>query len=305
MHRPVREWQVGPHVLRLGERTWLMAVLNLTPDSFYAASRLPNLERVSAVAGEAIAAGADILDLGAESTRPGAEPVPPEIESERLIPAVEALRRHFPDTPLSVDTRRAETARAALAAGATIINDVSGLAAEGGAGAVKVGEAGVNPEALSMAAVIAQSGCGAVLMHLRGEFATMHRLPPLTDPMACVREGLAAILARARASGIRQRQIMLDPGFGFGKNLRENFPLLRHLADLDALGCPLLVGVSRKSFLGEVVGGKPPEERLFATVAAVTAAILAGAHLIRVHDVVACRDAARVADAILAAGGVG
>lgn len=283
MLRPIREWRVGGRRLRLGDRTWLMAVLNITQDSFYSASRLAGAEEALAAATAAREAGADILDLGAESTRPGAVPLAPEAERERLLPALAAIRERFPEALISVDTRHAETARAALAAGADIVNDVEGLA---------------DP---ALAELVRASGCGVVLMHHRGDFATMHRLPPLEDPVGCVRQGLADLLARAQAAGVAADQIVLDPGFGFGKNLRENYPLFAHFAGWHAFARPLLAGVSRKSFLGEVLGGVPPDQRLFATVAAVTAAILAGAHIVRVHDVAPCRDAARVADAILAA----
>ncbi|HZT74542.1 MAG TPA: dihydropteroate synthase [Terriglobales bacterium] len=283
MHRPIRHWQVGSRRLALGERTWLMAILNLTPDSFYPASRLSGEAAAVAAAEAAVAAGADILDLGAESTRPGAAPLAAEAEWQRLRAPLAAIRRHLPDTLISVDTRHAVTARAALEAGADIINDVTGL------------------EDPAMAALVAAAGCGAVLMHRRGEFAAMHRLPPLADPVGVVREGLAGMLERSRAAGIGDEQIVLDPGFGFGKNLDENFPILAHLGDWQAFGRPLLAGVSRKSFLGHALGDAPAEARLFATVAAVTAAILGGAHLARVHDVAPCRDAARIADAVLAA----
>jgi dihydropteroate synthase len=186
----------------------------------------------------------------------------------------------FPEVVLSVDTRHAETARAALAAGADVINDVTGLG---------------DPE---MGHVIAKSGCGTVLMHLRGEFATMHRLPPLEDPFQTVSDGFAEILKRTKIAGIAADQVVLDPGFGFGKNLDENFPILARLHEWHKLGFPLLVGLSRKSFLGNVLGGRPPEGRGPASLAAMTAAALSGAHLFRVHDVEASRDALQIADRI-------
>jgi dihydropteroate synthase len=258
-----------------------MAIVNLTPDSFYAASRSAReATAVAARAGAALEAGADILDLGAESTRPGSTPLSAAEEQERLLPGLEAVRRQFPAALLSVDTRHGATARRALEAGADIINDVSGLADAELAAACRVG------------------GCGVVLMHSRGEFASMHRLPPLADPMATVEAGLEAIAARARAAGLERERIVLDPGFGFGKNLEENFPVLAGLDRLHRLGLPILVGLSRKSFLRNKPG-QPPEERLPASLAAATAAVLAGAHIVRTHDVAPTVAALRIADRVV------
>ena len=263
-----------------------MAILNATPDSFYAASRTPGPNAVAAAAVRAAAAGADLIDLGGESTRPGAQPVPVEDEQQRLIPAIVAVRHALPDMLISADTRHAATAARALAAGADIINDVTGLE---------------DPE---MAALIARSGCGAVLMHHRGEFRTMQRLPPLADPLGCVRQGLEAIAGRARTAGIAAAQVVLDPGFGFGKNLDENLPVLAGLDELHALGYPLLAGLSRKSFLRPTAppGNDAPESRLEASLAATTAAVLAGVHLLRVHDPAPTRAAVAFADRLLLAG---
>lgn len=300
MPRPRHNWKIGARTFSLGERTWIMAVLNLTPDSFFPGSRLDTVAGAVAAAEGALEAGADILDLGGESTRPGAQPVPPEQERARLLPALEAIRRRFPAALLSADTRRASVAAAALAAGADIINDVGGLGvnAAPAAGSDAIAAGGESP---AMAHILAASDCGIVAMHARGEFATMHRLPPLADPSACAREGLRAILAQARAAGIDADRLVLDPGFGFGKNLDENFPLLAHLNELRSLGRPLLVGLSRKSFLGHAAGDRPPAERLPASLAALTAAVLRGAAVVRAHDVAASRDAARIADAVLRA----
>lgn len=258
-----------------------MAIVNLTPDSFYAASRQGGApEAVVEAAAAALAAGADVVDVGAESTRPGALPVEPELEQARLLPSLAALRRALPQALLSVDTRHASTAAAALEAGADIINDVSG---------------GADP---AMLPLLAQASCGIVLMHCRGEFTTMHRLPPLADPLGEVQAGLTAIAARAAAAGIAPERLMLDPGFGFGKNLDENYPLLAGLDQLQALARPLLAGLSRKSFLRGPATVEP-EARLPASLAAATAAILAGAHMIRTHDVAATAAAARVGDRLL------
>ncbi|HEY7856587.1 MAG TPA: dihydropteroate synthase [Terriglobales bacterium] len=275
-HRPQRPWRTAGRLHELGRRTWLMAILNLTPDSFYAPSRID--DKYVEAAHSALDQGADILDLGAESTRPGALSLSPADEAARLLPALASVRRAFPDALLSIDTRHASTAAAALDFGADIINDVTGLG---------------DP---AMAPLLARTGCGAILMHHRGEFATMHRLPDLADPLATVLAGLAAIRDHATAAGITLDQITLDPGFGFGKNLDQNFPVLAGLDQLHTLGAPLLVGLSRKSFLGP----GPPEQRLPATLAASTAALLAGAHILRVHDVAATRAAAAIADRLLA-----
>jgi dihydropteroate synthase len=279
--RPRKVWQVGSRLIPLGDRTRIVAIINLAPDSFYAASRAADADDALRAAERALEEGADILDVGAESTRPGSHPVAIEEEQRRLLPAIHALCVHFPQTPISADTRHADTARRALDGGANIVNDVSGLA---------------DPE---MADVILSSGCGAILMHTRGTFADMHRMPPLDDPLETVRSGLAQVVVRARNAGIFDEQIVLDPGFGFGKNLDENFPVLAQLSSLHALSFPLLAGVSRKSFIGHTLNDAPPEERLFGTVAAVVLAAAEGAHLVRVHDVAPIVDALRIVDKAL------
>lgn len=258
-----------------------MAVLNLTPDSFFAASRAAATPAdIVQKAEAAVAAGAQILDLGAESTRPGSSPLAPEAEQQRLMPVLAAVRRALPSVLISADTRHAATAARALDAGADIINDVSGL------------------EDRHMADVLAASSCGVVLMHHRGDFATMQDLPPLADPLACVQDGLASLVVRANAAGIAEDRTVLDPGFGFGKNLGENFPLLAGLGSLHAFNRPLLAGLSRKSFLRSHPS-QPPEERLPASLAAATIAVLVGAHMLRVHDVAATAEAVRIADHFL------
>jgi len=259
-----------------------MAIINVSTDSFYAPSRVQNAPELLEAARMAIHAGADVIDVGSESTRPGAASVSSTEEQTRLMPGLELLRQTFPEVLFSIDTRHAETARAALAAGADVINDVSGL---------------MDP---AMGKVIAESGCGAVLMHLRGVFATMHQLGPLADPCQTVSDGFVELLNRARIAGIGADQIVLDPGFGFGKNLDENFPLLARIGEWHELGYPLLAGVSRKSFLGNALGGRPPEGRGPATLAAITSAALSGVHLLRVHDVAESRDALQIVDRIIA-----
>jgi len=303
-YRPHFEWQLRTRKLALGQRTLLMAIINLTPDSFSGdgllsaggtAGRLPHAtitKLAVATAIEAIDAGADIVDLGAESTRPNATPISTEQEQARLLPVLEQLLRERPRAVVSVDTYHADTARAAARAGAEIINDVSGLTWDP-----------------SMAKAVSQSGCGLVLMHARGRSGEWQTQAGLDGDavMPVVFAGLCEQLAEAEAAGIRTERIVVDPGFGFGKRGAENFALLARLGRLRELGRPLLVGLSRKGFLGEAVkslqDGKaePAEARRIATAAANVAAILAGAHVLRVHDLQVAQEAAAVADAVLSA----
>jgi len=303
-YRPHFEWQLRTRKLALGQPTLLMAIINLTPDSFSGdgllsaggtAGRLPHAtitKLAVATAIEAIDAGADIVDLGAESTRPNATPISTEQEQARLLPVLEQLLRERPRAVVSVDTYHADTARAAARAGAEIINDVSGLTWDP-----------------SMAKAVSQSGCGLVLMHARGRSGEWQTQAGLDGDavMPVVFAGLCEQLAEAEAAGIRTERIVVDPGFGFGKRGAENFALLARLGRLRELGRPLLVGLSRKGFLGEAVkslqDGKaePAEARRIATAAANVAAILAGAHVLRVHDLQVAQEAAAVADAVLSA----
>jgi dihydropteroate synthase len=271
-----------------------MAILNLTPDSFsgdglqapgVAAAAVTKMAVAEAL--QALDDGADILDLGAESTRPGATPLSADEEQDRLLPVLEAVHAARPEAVLSVDTYHAATARAAMRAGAEIVNDVSGLVWDE-----------------EMAEVVATTGCGLVMMHTRGRPAEWRSLPALEpgQVVSSVFAGLCERLATAEAAGIADERIVLDPGFGFGKRGVENFALLAGLGRLHELGRPLLIGLSRKGFLGEAVNDEGPgsDARRTATIAANTAAILGGAHILRVHDVAAARAAAAVADAVLA-----
>ncbi len=304
-YRPHFDWQLRTRKLALGERTLLMAIINLTPDSFSGdgllsaggtvglGPRAAVTKLAVATAIEAVDAGADIVDLGAESTRPNATPISTEQEQERLLPVLEQVLRARPDAVVSVDTYHADTARAAARAGAEILNDVSGLTWDP-----------------SMADVVAQSGSGLVLMHARGRSAEWQTLPSLDSDavVPLVFAGLCEQLAQAEAAGIKTERIVVDPGFGFGKRGEENFALLARLGRLRELGRPLLVGLSRKGFLGDAV--KPlqrtnlnfAEARRIATTAANVTAILAGAHVLRVHDLQAAQEAAAVADAVLLQG---
>ena len=291
--RPHHIWKLPRGSVALGERTLLMGILNLTPDSFSDGGLHTSPEAAVTHGLILLDGGADLLDLGAESTRPNATPLSAAEEQARLLPALTALRRARPDALLSVDTYHAATAHAALALGADCINDVSGLLWD-------------RDMAPSLAA--ATPAPGLVLMHARGTRAVWSSLPSLSPGtvLPLVRDDLRDRLAAASAAGIPLDTIVLDPGFGFGKAGLENYDLLAHLAALQALGRPLLIGLSRKRFLAEP--SPPPlsspndaasESRLYATIAANTAAILAGAHVLRVHDIPAARAAASVADRIL------
>lgn len=259
-----------------GPGPFLMGIVNVTPDSFSDGGRFAGVDAAVAHAERLAAEGADVVDVGGESTRPGAAAVPADEEIRRVVPVVERLRaRGFP-LPISVDTTKAEVGRAALAAGADLVNDVSALADPG------------------LARAAAEAGAPVVLMHARGpaDGPAAYR-----DVVAEVTAELAAALARAEAAGIPRERTILDPGLGFAKSLEHNLALLAGLPALRALGRPLLVGPSRKSFLGGITGA-PVEGRLAGTLAAVAAAVLAGAEWVRVHDVAPARDAARVAAAI-------
>ncbi len=271
--RPARfaapEWRPGGRLLAPAGRPLVMGIVNLTPDSFWAGSRpdaAGGIDAAVAAALRLVDEGADLLDLGAESSRPGAESIGPEREQQRLLPVLAALRP-LTDLPLTVDTTRATTARAALDAGADAINDISGAA---------------DPLMLPL---VAERGCGLVLMHMQGTPRTMQQDPQYTDVVAEVGGWLAARCAAAEAAGVASDRLVVDPGLGFGKTLEHNLALLRGLERV-AGGRPLLVGASRKSFIG-LLSGAPVAERLPGSLAALVAARRAGASLVRVHDVAA------------------
>jgi len=272
-------------VLVLGERTLVMGVLNVTPDSFSDGGKFVDPQSAIQHALEMERAGADLVDIGGESTRPGSTETAAETELARILPVLEGLRGAL-KIPIAVDTRKSQVAEAAISAGAQIINDVSGLR--------------FDPR---LAEVAKRRGVPLILMHMRGEPATMQKGPFARDVMKDVVQGLRASIRKARAAGVRKSQIVIDPGIGFGKSFEQNYELLRKLPELAKLGYPLLVGTSRKGFLGATLArnGKPapPEERLWATAATVTASILGGAHIVRVHDVAEMAQVARVADCLL------
>jgi dihydropteroate synthase len=275
--------------LVLGKRTLLMGVLNVTPDSFSDGGRYFDRQSAVARALELERAGADILDIGGESTRPGASPVSAAEELARILPVLEALRGRL-RAPISLDTRKAAVAEAGITAGAEIINDVSALHADP-----------------ALAEVVRRRRVALVLMHMRGTPGTMQQGPFARNAMRDVASGLRAALARARRAGIDRSRLLLDPGIGFGKTYRQNFELLARLPELACFGFPLVVGTSRKAFIGWLLGGKKKEaawsvdRRLWGTAATVAAAILGGAHIVRVHDVAEMAQVARVADAVAAA----
>lgn len=279
MQRPPFTFRARGKSLVLGRRTALMGVVNVTPDSFSDGGRFLHTERAVARALELRAAGADLIDIGGESTRPGADPVPVEEEMARVLPVIEGLRGRT-EALVSVDTTKAEVAERALALGADVVNDVSALCADA-----------------RMAEAVARSRAGLVLMHRKGSPKDMQRDPRYGDLLGEVRDFLADAVRRAESAGVAADSILVDPGIGFGKTLEHNLTLINRLDFLAPLGKPILVGPSRKTFIGKALG-RPVEDRLMGTAAAVAAAILRGAHVIRVHDLPEMAEVARLTDAI-------
>jgi len=304
--RAIFQWKVGTRTLELGRRTLIMGVVNVTPDSFSDGGQYIDAESAVARAEQLLTDGATIIDVGGESTRPGAgvvaagetvknprregTPVSEEEEKKRVLPVIRDLKRRRPDAIVSVDTYKASVARAAVQEGAEIVNDVSGFRWD--------------PK---MAKTLAELKVGAVLMHTRGRPEEWRSLPPIGDPVLLVKRELRQWAEAATLAGIKRHHLVLDPGFGFGKSFEENYPLLARFVELQQLGYPLLAGTSRKSFLGRTLArdghDAPVEQRLYGTLASETALILKGAHIIRTHDVQCAVEAARIADAIVASGG--
>lgn len=287
--RAALNWQLRSRTLALGPRTLLAGIVNLTPDSFSDGGTYATPRQAIDHALRLLDDGADVLDLGGESTRPGApaltaEAISAEEEQSRVLPVLEAILRARPDTLISIDTYRASTARRAVEAGAEVINDVSGLLWDP-----------------AMAATVADLRCGLILMHTRGLPSQWSAQPPLLPDrvVSTVVEGLRERVSAAHAAGIDAECMVLDPGFGFGKRGAENWTLLARFADLQVLGRPLLAGLSRKGFLTADQPGASLSDRDRATHTADTAAILGGAHLLRVHDVRNARHAADLADRLL------
>lgn len=272
-------------VLELGGRARVMGILNLTPDSFFAGSRLRGAEEAAAAALRMVEEGADLLDVGGESTRPGSRPVAEDEQCRRVLPAIEAIRRRW-DGPISIDTTRAAVARRAWQAGADIVNDI--------------GAARLDPE---MPGFLADTGLPVILMHMQGIPETMQADPRYADVVAEVREFLDARARAVREAGVSLERVLVDPGIGFGKRLEHNLALLSRLDALRDLGYPLVVGASRKSFLGKLLGGEPPEDLLEASLAAAAWAAARGAAILRVHDVKETARVARVTAALARARG--
>jgi dihydropteroate synthase len=266
--------------LELGSRTLVMAILNITPDSFAGGGERMNPERAISDALQMAADGADILDIGGESTRPGAPPLDAGEEWRRVRPVLEGLRGRV-DVPISIDTYKAEIAEQAIGLGAAIVNDISGFT--------------YDP---ALPAVVARTGAAAILMHNRGRSANIYEFAEYGDVMAEIAAELGARVDAAVRAGVPRERVIVDPGYGFAKRAAHTLEALARLDELAALGCPILSGPSRKSFLKTALGDVPPAERVWGTAAAVTASILAGAHIVRVHDVREMAQVARTADAI-------
>jgi dihydropteroate synthase len=312
--RPVFDWKLESRSLQLGKRTLVMGVVNVTPDSFSDGGEHFDCDRATEHALQLLQQGAAIIDVGGESTRPGVKvaaatpgtakpggknpqpPKPPGISSapvksavtekeemDRVIPVIRAIKQKHPDALISVDTYKSVVARAALEAGAEIVNDVSGLRWDS-----------------NMPKTVAELKCGVIVMHMRGKPDEWRNLPPAPDIVTLVKRELREWADIGLMAGVKRERIAVDPGFGFGKMLEQNYPLLKRLEELHQLHYPLVVGVSRKSFIGHAVArdGKdaPIPERIYGTLGAEVVAILKGAHIIRTHDVRACVDAAQLAD---------
>jgi dihydropteroate synthase len=338
--RPIFQWHLNSRVLELGRHTLIMGIVNVTPDSFSDGGLYLDADKAVLRAEQLLDEGADIIDLGGESTRPGTPVAPPESlegvssssarheapekkepfastpltkpvseplpeplseedERARVLPVIRDLKRRRPTAIVSIDTYKASVVRAAVEAGAEIVNDVSGFRWDP-----------------MMAKTIAELKVGAVLMHTRGRPEEWQLLPPIGDALLLVKRELRELAQNAILAGVKRDRLVLDPGFGFGKRFEENYPLLAHFTELQQMGFPLLAGVSRKGFIGRMLARAKPDDnndgkktdaevsdRLFGTLAAETILILKGAHIIRTHDVPCAKEAARVADAIVSSGG--
>lgn len=273
-------WKTRRIQLPIGDRTLIMGVLNVTPDSFSDGGRFLDvaaaLRQGCLMAGQ----GADILDIGGESTRPGAAPVTVAEELARVVPVIRALREALPEMLISIDSSKSEVAAAALQAGADILNDVTGGRHD--------------PQMFQLAA---QSGAGLVLMHMQGEPQTMQADPQYADVISDIRNFFAERLRVAEALGVKREQVVLDPGIGFGKSLAHNLQIIAGLAGFQDFGCPLLLGVSRKRWLGELTG-RGVEDRLAASLGGAAACVSHGANILRVHDVIDTCDLVKIIDKV-------
>jgi dihydropteroate synthase len=280
MQRDPLIWRVGERDIDCSERTLVMGILNVTPDSFSDGGQLANTDAAVARGVQMLADGADILDVGGESTRPGSDPVTAEEEMARTLPVIERLVAEAPGVPVSIDTRKAEVAAAAISSGASIVNDVS---------------AGADP---SMFATAAETNAAMVLMHMQGDPKTMQSDPHYEDVVGDVAAFLTARLDAAVAAGLERDSLVIDPGIGFGKTLEHNLALMKNIDAFSALGRPILIGPSRKRFIGTLLGTEV-DDRLEGTAAAVAWLAGSGAHIVRVHDVKEMVRVVRVVDAIV------
>ena len=268
------------HRFEWGKRTYIMGVLNITPDSFSDGGLFNNTTAALAQAKAMVEAGADIIDVGAQSTRPGAEEVSEAVELQRILPILTVLRPEIP-VPISVDTTRASVAKAAIEAGADMINDISGGTFDG-----------------AMLPTVASLNVPIVLMHIRGNPQNMQQMTDYQDLMGEISSFLNQQIAAATAAGVKPDHIIIDPGIGFAKNYQQNLEIVRRLSCLRSLPYPILVGVSRKSFIGHILNQPEPKARVWGTAAACCTAIIQGADILRVHDVAEMRDVSRVTDAL-------
>jgi len=278
----IRQWRIARRSLSYGERTLVMGILNVTPDSFSDGGKFLSLDRALAHAERMIAEGADLIDVGGESTRPGSEFVSEQQEIDRVIPVIERLSSNS-SIPISIDTTKSTVARAALNAGAEIVNDISGLRFDS-----------------AIADEAARTGAGLVLMHSRGTPKDMQQLPPVSNIISEVVDGLRESVRIANQHGVANENIAIDPGIGFGKTVEQNIELI---AKLDQIArqlamFPFMIGTSRKAFIGRLLGGVPAGQRLGGSLATVVASVLNGAQMVRVHDVKETVAVVRLADAI-------
>jgi dihydropteroate synthase len=284
-----RTWQIKDRALTIGQRTLVMGILNVTPDSFSDGGKFLSLENATDHGKRMRDDGADLIDVGGESTRPASfVPVSTEEEIDRVVPVINVLAKAL-DVPISIDTTKSEVARAALDAGAGIVNDVSALRFD-----------------FYIADVSARAGAGLILMHSRGTPATMHRLPAVADIMHEVTTSLSASIKMAERRGLKRESIAIDPGIGFGKSQEQNAELIDKLDQLKAAfsDLPILIGTSRKSFIGRILADEagdpaPADRRMYGSMASVAAAVMKGANIVRVHDVKAAIETVKVIDAIL------
>ena len=276
-----RVWRCGNHALSLGERTLVMGIVNVTPDSFSDGAMFASADDAVAHGARLVDEGADLLDVGGESTRPGSDPIEADEELLRVVPVIEGLVKARSGTPLSVDTRKPEVASAALDAGASVVNDIAG---------------GRNSALLE---TVSRTGAGVVLMHMLGEPRTMQDDPRYDDVVAEVHEFLRERIEAAVFAGIPEERVCIDPGIGFGKTVDHNVALLRAVPALRLLGAAVMVGASRKGFIGTLTGVEDPAARLEGSLAVAVLAAAHGADLVRVHDVEATVRALKVADAVV------